>query len=124
MPVGKLFPTQHRINAEVVLALVADMLKAIADYFKNDRGNHLYRADLQLTQNFVGHGCYPKMPKSLLTDAKKSKINYTEKEVLLVDYRSRITILPQFYIWWVCFLYSINYTLIIKNKEALTWIIS
>ena len=36
-PVGTRCPTQHRINADVVLTLVADMLRAIADYSKNDR---------------------------------------------------------------------------------------
>lgn len=29
-----------------------------------------------------------------------------------------IVILPPFYRQWVCFLYSIHYTLIIKNKEV------
>lgn len=37
VPVGVLCATQHRINAEVVLTLIADMLKAIAEYSKNDR---------------------------------------------------------------------------------------
>ena len=37
VPVGKLCPTQHRINEDVVLTLVADMLKAIAEYAKHDR---------------------------------------------------------------------------------------
>jgi len=37
VPVGVLCLTQHRINAEVVLTLIADMLRAIADYSKNDR---------------------------------------------------------------------------------------
>lgn len=36
VPVGKLCATQYRINAEVVMTLVADMLKAIAEYSKND----------------------------------------------------------------------------------------
>ena len=36
-PVGTLCPTQHRIRAEVVLTLVSDMLRAIADYSKNNR---------------------------------------------------------------------------------------
>ena len=34
---GVLCLTQHRINAEVVLTLITDMLRAIADYSKNDR---------------------------------------------------------------------------------------
>ena len=37
IPVGKLCTTQHRINEEVVLSLVSDMLKAIAEYAKHDR---------------------------------------------------------------------------------------
>ena len=37
IPVGKLCATQHRINEEVVLSLVSDMLKAIAEYAKHDR---------------------------------------------------------------------------------------
>ena len=37
IPVGTLCPTQHRINESVVLTLVADMLRAIADYSKHDR---------------------------------------------------------------------------------------
>ena len=37
IPVGKLCATQHRINEEVVLSLVSEMLKAIAEYAKHDR---------------------------------------------------------------------------------------
>jgi hypothetical protein len=37
VPVGVLCGTQHRINAEVVLTLIADMLRTIAEYSKNDR---------------------------------------------------------------------------------------
>ncbi|SCH78460.1 Type IV secretory pathway%2C VirD4 components [uncultured Clostridium sp.] len=37
VPVGKLCKTQHRINEEVVLSLVSEMLKAIAEYAKHDR---------------------------------------------------------------------------------------
>ena len=36
-PIGSRCPTQHRIKAEAVLTLVADMLRAIAEYSKNDR---------------------------------------------------------------------------------------
>ena len=35
-PIGSLCPTQHRIKAEAVLTLIADMLRAIAEYSKND----------------------------------------------------------------------------------------
>ena len=37
VPVGKLCMTQHRINEDVVLSLVSEMLKAIAEYAKHDR---------------------------------------------------------------------------------------
>lgn len=36
-PIGSLCPTQHRIKAEAVLTLTADMLRAIAEYSRNDR---------------------------------------------------------------------------------------
>ena len=41
VPVGVLCSTQHRINAEVVLTLIADMLRAIAEYSKNDRAQFI-----------------------------------------------------------------------------------
>jgi hypothetical protein len=41
VPVGTLCLTQHRINAEVVLTLIADMLRAIAEYSKNDRAEFI-----------------------------------------------------------------------------------
>ena len=37
VPCGTLCPTQHRINEDVVLSLVSEMLKAIAEYAKYDR---------------------------------------------------------------------------------------
>ena len=37
VPCGTLCKTQHRINEDVVLSLVAEMLKAIAEYAKHDR---------------------------------------------------------------------------------------
>ncbi len=37
VPCGTLCPTQHRINADVVMTLIADMLRAITAYSKNDR---------------------------------------------------------------------------------------
>ena len=33
--------TQHRIKAEAVLTLIADMLRAIAEYSKNDRAEFI-----------------------------------------------------------------------------------
>ena len=37
VPVGTLCPTHHRIDADVVMTLIADTLRAIAAYSKNDR---------------------------------------------------------------------------------------
>ena len=37
VPCGTLCKTQHRINEDVVLSLVSEMLKAIAEYAKYDR---------------------------------------------------------------------------------------
>ena len=37
VPCGTLCPTQHRINEDVVLSLVSDMLRAIAEYAKHER---------------------------------------------------------------------------------------
>ena len=41
VPVGKLCTTQHRINEDVVLSLISDMLKAIAEYAKHDRAEFI-----------------------------------------------------------------------------------
>ena len=40
-PIGSLCPTQHRIKAEAVLTLIADMLRTIAEYSKNDRAEFI-----------------------------------------------------------------------------------
>jgi len=37
VPVGELCHSAHRINADVIMTLISDMLRAIADYSKNDR---------------------------------------------------------------------------------------
>ena len=37
IPCGTLCPTQHRINESAILTLVSDMLRAIAEYSRNDR---------------------------------------------------------------------------------------
>src|SRR5699024_12660850 len=37
VPCGTLCKTEHRINEDVVLSLVSEMLKAIAEYAKHDR---------------------------------------------------------------------------------------
>ena len=41
VPCGTLCKTQHRINEEVVLSLVSEMLKAIAEYAKHDRAEFI-----------------------------------------------------------------------------------
>ena len=40
-PVGSLCATQHRIRADAVLTLIADTLRAIAEYSKNDRAEFI-----------------------------------------------------------------------------------
>ena len=40
-PIGSLCPTQHRIKAEAVLTLIADMLRTIAEYSQNDRAEFI-----------------------------------------------------------------------------------
>ena len=39
--IGSLCPTQHRIKAEAVLTLITDMLRAIAEYSRNDRAEFI-----------------------------------------------------------------------------------
>jgi len=41
VPVGELCHSAHRINAEVIMTLISDMLKAIADFSKNDRNQFI-----------------------------------------------------------------------------------
>ena len=41
VPCGTLCGTQHRIRAEAVLTLITDMLRAIAEYSKNDRAEFI-----------------------------------------------------------------------------------
>ena len=51
VPVGTLCSTQHRINADVVMTLIADTLRAIAVYSKNDRAEFVQTVrDAQVTQ--------------------------------------------------------------------------
>ena len=40
-PIGSFCPTQHRIKAEAVLTLIADMLRTIAEYSRNDRAEFI-----------------------------------------------------------------------------------
>jgi hypothetical protein len=41
VPCGTLCPTQHRINEDVVLELISDLLKAIAEQAEHDRGEFI-----------------------------------------------------------------------------------
>jgi site-specific DNA recombinase len=51
VPVGTLCPTQHRINADVVMTLITDTLCAIATYSKNDRAEFVQTVkDAQVAQ--------------------------------------------------------------------------
>ena len=51
VPVATLCTSAHRINADVIMTLIADMLKAIAEYSKNDRAEFIKTVlDAQETQ--------------------------------------------------------------------------
>ena len=68
VPVGTLCPTQHRINADVVTTLIADTLRAIAAYSKNDRAEFIQTVkDAQIFQQ--SNGITQK--KKRLAEAKK-----------------------------------------------------
>jgi DNA invertase Pin-like site-specific DNA recombinase len=68
IPVGSLCDSAHRINAEVIMTLVADMLRAIAAYSKNDRNEFIKAvSEAQETQQ---NGDIVKK-KKLLSEAKK-----------------------------------------------------
>lgn len=70
VPVGKLCHTQHRINAEVVMALVADMLGAIADYSKSDRAEFI--RTVQETQTAQQTANVNKQKKRLVIAEKRA----------------------------------------------------
>ena len=68
VPVGTLCPTQHRINADVVMTLIADTLRAIAAYSKNDRTEFIKTVkNAQISQQSNGIA----QKKKRLTEAKK-----------------------------------------------------
>lgn len=68
VPVGTLCPTQHRINADIVMELIKDLLKAIAEY------SHLNREEfietVKTTQSSQQSGEIVRL-KSRLAEAKK-----------------------------------------------------
>jgi hypothetical protein len=55
VPVGTLCSTQHRINADVIMTLIADTLRAIAAYSKNDCAEFIQTVrEAQVTQQSSG----------------------------------------------------------------------
>jgi len=76
-PVGELCSTQHRINEDVVLELISDLLKAIADYAKHDRADFI-RVVQQAQDNQQSYEV--KRQKTRLATAKNRK---DELETLL-----------------------------------------
>ena len=76
-PVGELCSTQHRINEDVVLELISDLLKAIADYAKHDRADFI-RVVQQAQDNQQSYEV--KRKKTRLATAKNRK---DELETLL-----------------------------------------
>ena len=68
VPVGTLCPTQHRINANVVMTLISDTLRAIAAYSKNDRAEFVQTVkDAQISQQASGIA----QKKKRLVEARK-----------------------------------------------------
>ena len=76
-PIGELCSTQHRINEDVVLELISDLLKAIADYAKHDRADFI-RVVQQAQDNQQSYEV--KRQKTRLATAKNRK---DELETLL-----------------------------------------
>ncbi|MDD3339492.1 MAG: recombinase family protein [Lachnospiraceae bacterium] len=70
VPVGVLCSTQHRINAEVVMVLVADMLRAIAAYSKSDRAEFI--RTVQETQTAQQTANIAKQKKRLAVAEKRA----------------------------------------------------
>lgn len=69
-PVGVLCPTQHRINGSAVLTLVSDMLRAIAEYSKNNRAEFV--RTVQETQAAQQASDISKKKKRLATAQKRA----------------------------------------------------
>jgi len=77
VPVGSQCDSAHRINAEVILTLIADMLKVIAEFSKNDRAEFIKTViEAQETQK---NGDIIKKKKRLATAQKRA----SELEVLV-----------------------------------------
>ena len=69
-PIGSLCPTQHRIKAEAVLTLIADMLRTIAEYSRNDRAEFI--RTVQETQAAQQTADISKKRKRLATAQKRA----------------------------------------------------
>lgn len=68
IPCGMLCPTQHRINESAILTLVSDMLRAIAEYSRNDREEFIRTVqEAQAAQYSTGTA----QKKKRLEEAKK-----------------------------------------------------
>ena len=68
VPCGTLCPTQHRINESAILTLVSDMLRAIAEYSRNDREEFIRTVEeTQAAQYSTGTA----QKKKRLEEAKK-----------------------------------------------------
>ena len=68
VPCGTLCPTQHRINESAILTLVSDMLRAIAEYSRNDREEFIRTVEeVQAAQYSTGIA----QKKKRLEEAKK-----------------------------------------------------
>ncbi len=70
VPWGTRCPTQHRIKAEAVLTLIADMLRAIAEYSKNDRAEFI--RTVQETQAIQQTADISKKRKRLAASQKRA----------------------------------------------------
>ena len=70
VPVGALCSSQHRINESAVLSLVSDMLRAIADYARNDRAEFVKA--VQETQDAQRTADISKKRKRLAADQKRA----------------------------------------------------
>jgi len=71
VPVGTLCPTQHRINADVVITLIADTLRAIAAYSKNERAEFVQTVkDAQVAKQ---SGSIAQKKKRLVEAKKRSE---------------------------------------------------
>ena len=77
VPVGELCHSAHRINADVIMTLISDMLRAIADFSKNDR-NKFIQAVTEAQEN-QQNGDMTKKKKRLVIAQKRA----TELEKLI-----------------------------------------